>query len=184
MSSKFGLILYYLVISKLPNSRYWKIFNSVRVWYVKNILKVLFSTTGSVIEERVYLSSGRDKVTIGEHCQINENVFIQGATIGNYVLIAPNVAILATSHRYDRVDVPISIQGEDFKPVRIEDNVWVGRNVIIMPGLIIGRGSIIGAGAVVTRDVHPYSVMGGIPAKLIRPRIKDPIWSLGNNSNY
>lgn len=171
MISKFGLILYYLVVSRLPNSRYLRIFNTVRVWYVKNVLKVLCSSEGSVIQERVYLSSGRDKVTVGEFCQINENVFIQGANIGNYVLIAPNVTILASSHKYERTDIPISNQGEEFKPVRIEDDVWIGRNVIIMPGLKIGHGSIIGAGAVVTRDVNPYSIMGGVPAKLIRKRI-------------
>ncbi len=52
-----------------------------------------------------------------------------------------------------------------------EDNVWIGANAVVVPGVRIGTGSIIGAGAVVTKDVEPYSIMGGVPAKLIRKRI-------------
>ncbi len=63
------------------------------------------------------------------------------------------------------------LQGEKkgINPI-IEDDVWIGRNAIIMPGVRIGKGSIVGAGAVVTKNVEPYSIVGGVPAKLIRKR--------------
>ncbi|WP_374754826.1 DapH/DapD/GlmU-related protein [Dyadobacter psychrophilus] len=70
--------------------------------------------------------------------------------------------------------MPIILQGSTKpNPVRLEDDVWIGRNVILMPGIVIGKGAIIGAGAVVTKDVPQYAIMGGVPAKLIRYRNKN-----------
>lgn len=167
---KFKLIIYYVFIAKLPNSRFGNIFRKIRIWYVCDILKIMQKDDGNFFEESVYIGNGKN-ITIGKHCHINENVFIQGATIGNFVMIAPNVAILNGTHKFDRVDVPMIMQGEEkeLNPI-IEDDVWIGRNAIIMPKIRIGQGSIIGAGAVVTKDVEPFSIMGGVPAKLIKKR--------------
>lgn len=167
---KFKLIIYYILISKLPNSRFGNIFRKIRIWYVCDILKIMQKDDGNFFEENVYIGNGKN-ITIGKHCHINENVFIQGATIGNFVMIAPNVAILNGTHKFDRVDVPMIMQGEEkeLNPI-IEDDVWIGRNAAVMPNIRIGRGSIIGAGAVVTKDVEPFSIMGGVPAKLIKKR--------------
>ena len=86
-------------------------------------------------------------------------------------MIAPNVSILNSTHNYQNIDLPLIMQGEEknLNPV-IEDDVWIGRNAVIMPSIKIGQGSIVGAGAVVTKDVEPYSIVGGVPAKFIKKR--------------
>lgn len=125
----------------------------------------------SFFENGIYISDGKGSVSIGRECHINENVFIQGAKIGNEVLIAPNVAILDSVHITKRTDVPIIRQGsQKMDAPIIEDDVWIGRNAIIMPSVRIGKGSIVGAGTVVTKDVEPYTIVGGVPAKPIRKR--------------
>ncbi|RZK77240.1 MAG: acyltransferase [Pedobacter sp.] len=117
-------------------------------------------------------------MTIGNHCEINEDVYIQSATIGNYVLIAQNVSILAVTHHFKDRDMPIIEQGfSEVMPVIIEDDVWIGRNVTIMPGVTLGKGCVIGTGAVVTKNVLPYNVMGGVPARIISERGKKTITS-------
>jgi len=168
---KIALTFYYLVISKLPNSRFWNAFNSIRVWYVSKVLKVIQYSEGCIFEQNVYISAGGERVKIGMHTHINENVFIQAASIGNYVMIGPNVSLLSNSHIHKRIDIPMEMQGmTENTPVVIEDDVWIGRNVIVLPGITIQKGSIIGAGSIVTKNIESYSVMGGIPAKLIKKR--------------
>jgi len=167
---KVKLIIYYLIISKLPHSRLHIIFNQIRCWYVAKILNIIKYDKENYFEDNIYIGD-TSKLTIGKHCHINENVFIQGANIGNYVMIAPNVTILNSTHNYKNTDIPMILQGgEENLNTTIEDDVWIGRNAIIMPNLILGKGSVIGAGSVVTKDVAPYSVMGGVPAKLIKRR--------------
>jgi acetyltransferase-like isoleucine patch superfamily enzyme len=164
------LIIYYLIISKLPNSRYGSFFRKIRNWYVCDILKIMQPHKENYFEENIYIGNAKN-LTIGEYCHINENVFMQGVKVGDYVMIAPNVAILSSIHKHDLVDFPMIMQGEEnnLNPT-IEDDVWIGRNVVIMPGISIGKGSIVGAGSVVTKDIEPYSMVGGVPAKLIKKR--------------
>jgi galactoside O-acetyltransferase len=124
----------------------------------------------SEFQNNIYIGDG-SKVQIGKYCRINENVFLQGATVGDYVMIAPNVTILSKSDVYSSTDIPMIQQGETEEAIPIiEDDVWIGRNAIIMPGIRIGKGSVVAAGAVVTKDVEPYSVVGGVPARLIKRR--------------
>jgi len=167
---KIQLIIYYLFISKLPHSRYGIIFNTVRCWYLSDILKIMKKDKNNYFEHNIYIGNA-EKVKIGKHCHINENCFLQGVTIGDYVLIAPNVAIVNSGHEYSDINIPIVMQGDtpQENPL-IENNVWIGRNAIIMPNVIIKEGSIVGAGAVVTKDVQPFTVVGGVPAKLIKKR--------------
>lgn len=124
----------------------------------------------TTVQENVYVS-GPGRVKIGSNCQINENVFIQGAIIGNNVMIAANTSLIANMHKHDRTDIPMNMQGKivDNKVI-VEDDVWIGRNAVVMPGVRIGTGSIVAAGAVVTKDVPPYSIVGGVPAKVIKKR--------------
>jgi acetyltransferase-like isoleucine patch superfamily enzyme len=167
---KIELIIYYIFISKLPHSRFLKISNSLRCWYVTYILKIMQKGCLNFFEYNVYIGKG-SIVKIGSNCQINENVFIQGAIIGSNVMIAPNVSILTKGHAFDDTEIPMVKQGNTNELIPlIEDDVWIGRNAIIMPGITIGKGSIIGAGAVVTKDVKPFSIVGGVPAKLLRNR--------------
>ena len=91
-------------------------------------------------------------------------------SVGNKCAIAGHVVLASSAHTHALVDVPFVDQPLDKRKITIEDNVWIGANAVVTPGITIGTGSIIGAGAVVTKDVPPYSVMGGVPAKLIRKR--------------
>jgi maltose O-acetyltransferase len=110
-------------------------------------------------------------VIIGKHCQINENVFIQGANIGDYVMIAPNVSILSVNHEHLNDNIPIVKQAwSENMPVWIRENVWIGRNAAIMPGCVIGEGVIVGAGAFVTKDIVDYAIVGGVPARVLKLR--------------
>ncbi|MBQ4071551.1 MAG: acyltransferase [Clostridia bacterium] len=99
--------------------------------------------------------------------------------IGNDVMFAPNVVIVTGDHR---IDIPgramASVRDDEKLPendmdVVIEDDVWLGANVTVLKGVTIHTGSVISAGAVVTRDVEPYSIVGGVPARFIRKRFED-----------
>lgn len=170
MINQLALVFYYLIVSKLPNTKFISIFNSFRVWYVSKVLNIMEYHKESIFEDNVYISNGKN-LKIGKHCHINEKVFIQGATIGDYVMIAPGTSILNNSHGYKDKSSPMIKQAMilNSNPV-IEDDVWIGRNVIILHGLRIGEGSIIAAGSVVTKDVEPFTVVGGVPAQLIKYR--------------
>jgi acetyltransferase-like isoleucine patch superfamily enzyme len=170
MLIKIKLIFYYAVIQHLPHSRLIGFCNTVRVWYVAKILKIMPYDSKTKLEPNVYLSNTLG-TRIGINCRINENVFIQQAIIEDEVLIAPNVAILSTSHKHQKTDISIVNQGDtDPQPPTIKKGAWLGRNVVIMPGVIIGEGAIVGAGAVVTKNVEAFTVVGGVPAKLIKKR--------------
>lgn len=167
---KIKLLIYYVFISHLPHSRFGRVFNNLRVWYVAKILKLMPYGQEIFFENNIYIS-GAKNIIIGKMCHINENVFIQAGMIGNWVMLAPGVVILSSTHNSDRVDIPMVMQGEgNGVPPSIGDDVWVGRNAIIMPGVRVGEGSIVGAGAVVTKDVPAFSVVGGVPAKIIKSR--------------
>lgn len=86
-------------------------------------------------------------------------------------MMGPNCTLRATKHGFDRTDIPMVEQsgGEPCAPI-IEDDVWIGANAIVLPGVRIGRGSIVAAGSVVTRDVGQFTIVGGNPARLIRHR--------------
>lgn len=164
-------LFYYLIIYNLPHGRFFKPINTFRRYYICNIMGIAKYHKNTRIQNKVYLS-GINKVTFGENCQINEYVFIQSAIIGSNVMIAPYTSILGNIKNIDRTDVPMNTQGwkEKDKKVIIEDDVWIGRSVIIFPGIKIHRGSIIGAGSIVTKDVAEFTVVAGSPAKVIKER--------------
>jgi maltose O-acetyltransferase len=90
-------------------------------------------------------------------------------------LVAPEVVFLDQTHKADTMEIPMVNQGAvEFPPTIVEDDVWIGIRAIIMPGLRIGKGAIIGAGAVVTKDVPPFAVVGGVPARVIKWRKSSP----------
>jgi len=117
-----------------------------------------------------------DNVTIGDNCYLGDGVHLyawhEKITLGDNVLIAAGTKIITRKHDFSNDLLSIAEQGYTNAPVIIEDDVWIGFNVVILPGVVIGEGSIIGAGAVVTKSVKPYSIMGGVPARLIRKRKK------------
>jgi Acetyltransferase (isoleucine patch superfamily) len=119
-------------------------------------------------------------VDIGDNSSVQTGTILVGygdrdtragrIVIGNNVRIAPFVQMIAGNHNFSDLTRPISEQGLSLAPIVIEDDVWVSGRVVITAGVTVGRGSILAAGAVVTKDVPPYSIMGGVPAKLIRRR--------------
>lgn len=114
--------------------------------------------------------SGADQVSLGEHVTLAAYVHIWGkggVMIGNRVMIGTHVSIASLTHDYT-ADVMYSVMLK--KPVKIEDDVWIGSNAVILPGVVIGSGAVVGAGAVVTRDVPPRAIVAGVPARVIKHR--------------
>jgi acetyltransferase-like isoleucine patch superfamily enzyme len=114
-----------------------------------------------------HISVGND-VFIGEGTRFyawNETI-----SVGNKVLIAADALITTRNHGFASTGTPMADQGYRNAPVVIEDDVWIGFRSIILAGVRIGRGSIVAANAVVTKDVEPYTIVGGVPARLIRAR--------------
>ena len=115
-------------------------------------------------------------IEIGDGCLINHNNVLQAGKvdgkikIGNYVHTGANVMIIAFNHAFDTREIPTIQQDYYDADVTIDDDVWVGGGAIILPGVTIGRGAIIAAGAVVNKDVPPYAIVGGIPAKVLKYR--------------
>jgi galactoside O-acetyltransferase len=91
--------------------------------------------------------------------------------IGNDCAIAPNCVLRASNHTFDNPNIPSREQGHTYGEIIIEDDVWISSNCVITADTKIGKSSIIGAGSVVTKNVEPYSIMGGVPAKLIKKRV-------------
>lgn len=90
--------------------------------------------------------------------------------IGNDVSIAHGVSVISGEHNFDSLEENIKDQGVKEKDVVIKDNVWIGAKATVLGGVTIGEGSIVAAGAVVTKDVEPFSIVAGVPAKLIKRR--------------
>jgi len=118
-------------------------------------------------------ASNNGNIQIKNRVNFNQNVIIDAAdngriTIGDDVLMGPNVILRASNHKYILKDIPINKQGHVGEMIIIEDDVWIGSNVVILPNVSIGKGAIIGAGAIVTHDIPPYALAVGIPARVIK----------------
>ena len=114
----------------------------------------------------------QSEISLGDFSGLGVGSDINGRVIiGKNVLMAPEVVIYTVNHNYIDKNYTIISQGySDEQPVVIEDDVWLCRRAMIMPGVHIGKGAVVAAGAIVTKDVPPYSVVGGNPAKVIRYR--------------
>lgn len=111
-------------------------------------------------------------IYIGDNSGIGENARIQGELhIGKNVMMGADCIIYTRNHSFMDISTPMMYQGYlDSRPVYIDDDVWIGGRVIILPGRRIGKGAIIGAGAVVVKDVPDYAIVGGNPAKVLKYR--------------
>jgi galactoside O-acetyltransferase len=115
------------------------------------------------------------ELKIGDYASLAENVQINASqkgriVIGNYVMIAPNVVLRASDHVTIRVDKLMREQGHSGGDIVVEDDVWIASNVVVVADVRIGKGAVVAAGAVVTKDVEPYTVVGGVPAKFMKKR--------------
>lgn len=110
-------------------------------------------------------------ITIGKDCLVGEYSVIRGqggVVIGDRVYTSPYTQIIAVNHVFDNPNQPFVDQGITAEGIIIDDDVWLGSGAIITDGVHIGKGAVIAAGAVVTKDVPPHSVVGGVPAKIIK----------------
>jgi maltose O-acetyltransferase len=111
-------------------------------------------------------------IRAGKRMAVNRGSILDGKgslTIGDDVLIGPNVVITSSQHSCEKTDVPMIMQTEIKKSVVIGNDVWIGANVVILPGVHIGDRVIIGAGSVVTHDIKSHSIAVGVPARVIKP---------------
>lgn len=129
--------------------------------------------SNSVLANGVMLLTHGGSIDVGENCSINEYCMLYGhggLKIGDNVSIATGTVIVPANHNFTRREIPFKLQGSTGHGIVLEDDIWVGANVTILDGCRIGRGAIIGAGAVVTKNVVPYSIVGGVPARFIKER--------------
>lgn len=167
-----ALILYYGLGRYLPN--YPVLFGKKFRGF---LCRRIFRKCGKNINvERLAFFALGNNIDIGSNTGIGINARIGGVSsggelsIGDNVMMAPDVVILTLKHRHENTEIPICSQGRYATKVIIEDDVWIGIRAIILPGVKIGRGAIIGAGAVVTKNVPPFTIVGGVPAKIIKKR--------------
>jgi maltose O-acetyltransferase len=171
LERKLCTALYYLFARHLPNSDapYALGARRVRAFLCRRI----FDACGTAVnvQHGAFFGSGAG-IRLGDHSDIGVDSRVQGPlTIGNDVMMAPGVMIYTSNHSFDRIDVPMRTQGNaEKRPVVIADDVWIGARVIILPGVTVGTGAILAAGSVVTKDVPPFAIVGGNPARVIRLR--------------
>lgn len=128
----------------------------------------LFESCGADVnvEQGAWFGSG-ERIVLGSRSGIGKDAMIMGPlTMGEDVMMGPRVIVLARNHVVDDVTRPMREQGlTDPMPVVVEDDVWIGAAAVILPGRRIGRGSVVAAACVVTKDVPPYTIVGGNPMR-------------------
>lgn len=171
-----------------------KLKNTLRLFFSKKSQNIFVHPSVKVYENVVFDTRFGGSITIGENsellhgvlimtyggtieigsvCSINPYTILYGhgnLKIGNNVLIAAHTVIIPANHVYTDVNTPINLQGVTAKGITIEDDVWIGTGCKILDGVTIGKGAVIAAGAVVNKDVQPYTIVGGVPAKELKKR--------------
>lgn len=138
--------------------------------------KVTIGKYAIIRPSNIYGGDIGEGLTIGNHSNIGPYAYIGCSgyiRIGNNVMVSPRVSIYAENHVFTDTTIPMKDQGVTRAAVVIEDDCWIAANSIILAGVTIGKGSVVAAGSVVTNDVPPYSVVAGVPAKVIKSRTKD-----------
>lgn len=142
-------------------------------WARRLAVKNLLAECGSQVNVERGASFGMARsIRLGDRSGIGVNARLHGSvTIGNDVMMGPEVVILSRNHEIGSVDVPMIQQGfAEERPVVVGNDVWIGTRAIILPGVEIGEGAVVAAGAVVTKDVPPRTIVAGNPAVAIRQR--------------
>ena len=165
-------LIYYHFAFYLPAS-YSKPFGGIskRIRYL--LCRCIFKSCGKNVNIESHASFGAGNlVEIGDNSGIGVNCTIPNhSIIGDNVMMGPNLYALERNHSFESKEIPMMLQGySEPKCFRIEDDVWIGRDVIATPGRTIKKGSIIAAGCILCKDFPEYSIIGGNPSKLIRKR--------------
>lgn len=162
--------MYLLFLNNIPSSnKSGGLLNSLKSSVLRGIFKHLGSNVN--IRPKIKFASGHN-ISIDDNSGIGDSCLLQDLgeiKIGRDVLMAPEVMIYTANHLIKK-DELIRNQGVEVKDVIIEDDVWIGTRAIILPGVRISKGAVVAAGAVVTKDVEPYAIVGGVPAKRIGVR--------------
>lgn len=161
----------------LPTYKYsYHLISSVRMNLYLFELKLKLRKLGK--HTRIYYAHIVEpyNVSIGHHVYINKNCDIittgTKVKIGNFVMIGPNVSFIAQNHDVTNWKKPMIFGNKYVKgDIKVSDDVWIGANSTILPGVTINRGAVVAAGAVVSKDVSPYAIVAGVPAKKIKSRI-------------
>lgn len=170
------------VLVELPSLGSFFVGSGVRIGA---LTRIYLDTAGSIslgqkvnLGRNVHLQTSAGHIKVGINTSIQDNCRLYGdVTIGQGCLLAPNVYISSGVHAFDCIPhLPIQLQEQQTSvtrlPIKIEDDCWIGINAVIMPGIEISKGSIIGAGAIVTKNVPPYSIVAGVPARVIKKRLE------------
>lgn len=154
--------------------------NVINNYYVDETAKLSDLTKISIgknteIKEFCIINTYDKPVLIGDNVQINPFTVIYGScglTIGDNVIIAPHCMIVTGNHEYRQLHTPMRFSGYFTKgPITIEDDVWIAANCTVGDGVTIGKGAIVAANSFVNKDVAPYDIVGGVPAKRIASRL-------------
>ena len=122
-----------------------------------------------MIESYSCINNAVGDVVIGDHTRIGlHNTIIGPVTIGSHVNLAQGITVTALNHNFEAPERRIDEQGVSTQQVTIGDDIWIGANAVVLPGVTIGNHCVIAAGAVVTKDVPPHSLVAGVPAKIIK----------------
>jgi len=173
------LIIYKVFLVRFPSSTtifIGKYCKKIRYLCCKNIF--LYCGENVNIEKGAYFGTGF-RLKIGHNSGLGLNCFVPGdIEIGNDVMMGPECHILSSNHSFDRLDIPMMKQGNSTsRKTIINDDVWIGRQVIFTPGRLVKKGTIIGAGTVLTKDFPEYSVVAGNSSRLIKNRLDSSIKS-------
>ncbi len=123
----------------------------------------------SVVESFSCINNAVGDVIIGDHTRVGlHNTVIGPVTIGSHVNLAQGITVTALNHNFAEKGLRIDEQGVSTNPVTIGNDIWIGANAVILPGVTIGDHSVVAAGAVVTKDVPPHTLVAGVPAKIIK----------------
>ncbi|HYJ64847.1 MAG TPA: acyltransferase [Parafilimonas sp.] len=162
-------------------------------WWVRNFLNPFFHKKGksavirrrsridvipfrkfivgekSIVEDFTCINNGMGDIIIGKNCMVGIGSVLTGpVTLGNNVILAQHVGISGLNHGYTDIHIPIRDQKCIVAEVVIEDDSWIGTNSVITSGVTIGKHSIVAGGSVVTKNVPPYTIVAGNPAKIIK----------------
>jgi maltose O-acetyltransferase len=182
LSAKVACLLYMAIGQHLPGEGFpfSSVFSDIRVFLLKGWVFGKVGRNLDIADDVVF--SGNKSITGGNNFGFGKGCRIYaggGITIGTHVMISPYATLITSNHRY-ATQFSNECNYDEFKPIVIKDDVWIGERAIILPGVTIGQGAIVGAGAVVTKDVPDFSVVGGNPAKVLKYRTVRSLDEIGS----